>query len=230
MLTIGHRGAAGLAPENTLDALRAGMKAGADILEFDVRITKDNVPIIIHDATTLRTHGKRLNVARHTLKELQDMHLTPEIPTLAQALDEFFGRIFLNIELKSRGSGKIVMNLLEHTYIKNRADWQNLMISSFKGRELVQCRRQNEIVPLALLHDQNPFMFIAYERRLHFSAVGFHRLYLNPLALEIAKRLGIFRYAYTVDRPYGTLALERSGIDGVVTNRPDLIIETLSNK
>ena len=46
MLTIGHRGAAGIAPENTLESLRAGVKAGCDMLEFDVRLTKDKIPVV----------------------------------------------------------------------------------------------------------------------------------------------------------------------------------------
>ena len=228
MLVIGHRGAAGLAPENTLEALHAGMQAGADILEFDVRLTKDNVPVVIHDATTARTHGNRVVISHVTHDELQAMNLTPSVPTLQEVLDEFFGHCILNIEIKARGCGKVVAELIASHYISKPADWDTIIISSFKARELVQVRKVSSHIPLALLHDQNPFLFIAYERRLHFSAVGFHRLYLNQLATEIAKRIGLFCYAYTIDRPYGAYILDQKGIDGVVTNKPNSILDEIT--
>jgi glycerophosphoryl diester phosphodiesterase len=58
-------------------------------------------------------------------------------------------------------------------------------------------------------------------------AVGFHRLYVNPLALEIAKKAGLFTYAYTVDRPRAAYLLSQQGVDAVVTDHPDRIIEQL---
>ena len=67
MLVIGHRGAAGLAPENTIEALRAGVKAGADMLEFDIRLTKDNITVLVHDFLTLRTHRQTSIISRSTL-------------------------------------------------------------------------------------------------------------------------------------------------------------------
>lgn len=230
MLVIGHRGAAGLAPENTIEALQAGLDAGVDILEFDVRLTKDGVPVVIHDASTFRTHKHHMTISRSTFEQIQSSNLSPSIPSLENVFDIFFGKVLLNVELKSRGSGEAVTRLLSSRYIKHNEDWQNVMLSSFKGRELSKARRQSPMVPLAFLHDQNPFLFIAYERRLHLAAVGFHRLYINRLALEIAKQLGLFRYAYTVDRPQTVRILEHRGIDGVVTNKPDIILRFIEKE
>jgi glycerophosphoryl diester phosphodiesterase len=81
---------------------------------------------------------------------------------------------------------------------------------------------------LALLHHNNPFAFVAYHRFLGLSAVGFHRLHLNKLALEIAKRVGIFTYVYTVNRPKGALLLAEQGYDGIVTNYPDRVDQALT--
>lgn len=230
MLVIGHRGAADLAPENTMESLRAGFEAGADILEFDVRLTKDCIPVVIHDATTVRTHGKRIVISHHTYEELEALQLSPAIPALSDVLDEYFGRIMLNIELKSKGSGAAVVRLLATSYIQHDSDWDNVLISSFRGRELIATRKANKRVPLALLHDQNPFLFIAYHRWIHLSAVGFHRLYINQLAVEIARRVGLFCYAYTVNRPYGAYILAGKHIDGVVTNKPDSILSEINKR
>lgn len=222
MLIIGHRGAAGLAPENTLEALTAGYEAGADILEFDIRLTKDNVMVLVHDFHTLRTHHKASIINRKTYEELLKLpeHL-PQITRIEEVLDMYFGKVILNIELKSRSSGEQLARLLKRKYVKKAADWDNILISSFKVGELLRIRRLVKRANLALLHKDNPFLFVAYHRFIKFTAVGFHRLYLNPLALEIAHRAGLFTYVYTIDRPAAIKHLAEQGIGGIVTDFPN---------
>ena len=227
MLVIAHRGAAGLARENSLEALQAGMDAGADILEFDIRITKDGVPVLSHDFHTLRTHHDASIIPRHTLKELQEKTKNQPIVTLEKVLDNFFGRILLNIELKGRGTGRIAAELIQKKYIKSKKDWDCILFSSFHGSELSSVRKVSSAASLSLLHSENPFIFIAYHRKLRLTAVGFHRLYINPFALEIAKRAKLFAYAYTVNRPHTALVLSQKGLDAVVTDRPDTILSEI---
>lgn len=221
MLIIGHRGAAGHAPENTIEALRHGKLAGADMLEFDVQLTRDGVPIVIHDSTLLRTHRKRkwIRLSSHESirRATEKGH---KIATLEEVLDEFFGKVFLNLELKGRGTAAVVHALVQ-TYVHHEKDWQNILFSSFKATELMTLRKLCPTAHLGLLHYRNPFLYIAYHRKLKFSAVGFHRLYVNPLALEIAKRADLFTYVYTVNRPHTADILEMKGIDAVVTDFPE---------
>jgi glycerophosphoryl diester phosphodiesterase len=227
MLVIGHRGAAGLARENSLEAFRAGVDAGADILEFDVRLTKDKVPVVVHDFHTLRTHHDPKIISRLTFEELAKRTEKLPITPLKDVLDEFFGVIILNIELKGRGSGKVVTELLKKSYATSPKLWDNVLISSFWGGELLAARSISKYANLALLHSENPFLFIAYQRRLNLTAVGFHRLYINRFALEIAKRTKLFTYAYTVNRPHTALMLAQQGIDAVVTDRPNEILKEI---
>lgn len=230
MLIIGHRGAAGLAHENTLEALRAGRDAGADILEFDVRLTRDGIPILGHDFHALRTHKSLSIISRHTLKELRERFKENPVTTLEEVFDEFFGTILLNVEVKGRGSGQAAAELLKKQYIKKDSDWDNVLFASFHGSELKAIRKVSTQANLSLLHLDNPFLFIAYQRSLRLAAVGFHRLYVNSFALDIAKRTGLFTYAYTVDRPQAAVILAQEGIEGVVTNHPDRILKELSRR
>lgn len=231
MLVIGHRGAAGLAPENTLEALRAGVKAGADMLEFDIRLTRDGIPVLVHDFHTIRTHRQRSIISRSTLLELQERTADKNtIVTLETVLDEFFGEIVLNIELKGRGTGKVAAQLLRDKFITADDDWDNVLFSSFKGGELYAVRRVSSDANLAILQNQNPFIFIAYVRPLKLAAVGFHRLYINPFALQIAQRAKLFTYTYTVNRPHAALLLAEQGLDGVVTDHPDRILLEIDKK
>jgi glycerophosphoryl diester phosphodiesterase len=136
-------------------------------------------------------------------------------------LDKYYKRILLNIEIKSRGAGIAVIALLKSGYIKKSSDWDNVLISSYKGSELVSIRKLAPKANLALCHFSNPFIFIAYHRRISLTAVGFHRLYLNKFALEIAHRMQLFCFVYTVDRTPAIPLLQEQGIDGIVTNYPD---------
>jgi glycerophosphoryl diester phosphodiesterase len=210
-----------------MEAMWTGLKAGADVLEFDVRLTKDRIPVLTHDFHTLRTHRDTSIISHHTLKELQARTKKQPIIPLSDVLDTFFGVILLNIELKGRGTGKVVAELVKK-YTKKPNDWDNVLFSSFRGTELASIRGVSGTANLALLHSENPFIFIAYHRRLQLTAVGFHRLYLNRFALEIAKRAGLFIYAYTVNRPHTALMLAQQGIDGIVTDRPNIILDEIN--
>lgn len=218
MLIIGHRGAAGLAPENTLEALQAGFDAGADILEFDVRLTSDNVPILAHDAWI-----KGKSIRKHTYEQLQ-RHQT--VTTLDEALEAFFGKVLLNIELKQSSGIDIILNIVKRR-IKQAEDWEDVLFSSFKPSALIKLQTLNNNTNLALLHHINPFLFMRYHKRLRFSAVGFHRLHVNPLALAVAQKLGVFTYVYTIDSADTAKRFARKHIDGIVTNYPDRLIEAI---
>lgn len=227
MLVIGHRGAKGKGLGNTLEAMRYALAQGADGLEFDVRLTRDGVPVIIHDDTLLLTRGINRSVHTLTLRELNDLSSDKPVPTLTEVLDEFWGKTYLNIELKARGSGRAVVSLLVSRYITHDHDWRNCLISSFKTAELRAVRALAPHARLALLHGQNPFTFLMYQHRLRLAGLGFHRLHVSLLAVAIAKRLGIFTYAYTVNRPGGAQQLREKQLDAVVTDYPRRIIDAL---
>lgn len=224
MLVIGKRGAAGLTDENTLDALNLGRKAGCDILHVDVRLTRDGVPVLCHDPTLKRMHDIDKSISQLRLVELQALTKDKPVPTLDTVLNRYFGKILLFIELRSRGSARTVSELLEKRCGTSKKQWENVVLMSYKASDLIVARNHSEHVPLALLHDNNPFSFIAYHRALNLTAVGFHRLHTNRLAHQIAKKAQIFTFAYTVNRPQAARLLESQGYDGIMTSYPDRII------
>lgn len=229
MLIIGHRGAKGLRPENTIGSIREAVKLGVDIVEFDVHITKDKVPILIHDRSLLRTHHKLSIVSKSYYKDLLDLTKDGEkrITSLEEVLDEFFGKVTLNIEIKRFRAAKVVMELLLNGYVKKTRDWDNLIISSFKPTALMVVRNYSKRVRLALLSYQNPFLFIAVAKFLKLYAVGFYNLYLDNLALKIAKGkfFDLFVYVHTVNSVNAARALEARGIKAIVTNYPDRFVD-----
>ena len=106
-----HRGASGYAPENTLEAFALAIKQGADGIELDVQLTRDRIPVVIHDETIDRVTSKTGYVKDYTLKELKELtvleskfpaYTTSKIPTLEEVLDAVKASgILVNIELKT---------------------------------------------------------------------------------------------------------------------------------
>jgi len=227
MLVIGHRGTAGIAPENSIEAFQAGLAAGADILQIDVRLTKDKIPVVIHDFHILRTHHHISMISQLTFDELQARTKDNPVPSLEKVLDTFFGVTVLNIDLKGRHTGKVVTELLKSKYITKKKDWDSILLSSSRGNELSNARRASSHANLALLQSLNPYLFVAYHRKLRLTAVGFHRLYVDRFALEIAKKAKLFIYVYTVNRPQTALRLIQEGIDGIVTDDPGTLLTYL---
>lgn len=221
MLIIGHRGASGEKPENTIAALRTGMEAGADMLEFDVRITRDKVPVLAHDFHLYKTHHKIDFIARHNFDELIKRTSGSDHPILPLegALKECFGKVLLNIELKEYRAITPTLQVLK-SYLKKKTDWELVMFSSFNPLILRKLRRRAPRASLALLHNHNPLNFMAWQIPLRLSGVGFHRLHTSGFALAVAKKLGLFTYAYTVNRADAAKLLAERGVDGIVTDFP----------
>ncbi len=225
MLIIGHRGAAGIKPENTIAGLRAAIESGADMVEFDVRLTKDKVPVLSHDFHMLRSHNSAAIIRQLTLAELQKRTAGSDKPlvTLDAALKETFGKILVNIEIKQSKSASAIYPIVTQ-FARKKSDWQLLIFSSFSPAALGRMRELAPHAQLALLHHLNPFLFVRHMRKLQLAAVGFHRLNVNKFSLNVARRLGIFTYAYTVNRPDALHRLAEQGFDGVVTDRPDILV------
>lgn len=224
MLIIGHRGAAGEKPENTLSSIRTARQSGADIIEFDIRLTKDGVPVLSHDADLQKSHGLSIKIKDLTFKDLKKRTGGSNAPicTLEEVFQDSLGKVLLNIELKDKNSGLATLELLRQPAHKPNADM--VLISSFSARELTRVRNLNPKVKLALLMHLNPFAFLAWERKLHLSAVGFHRLHINKLAVQAAHQLDMFVYVYTVNRKGALHHLEKQKIDGVVTDYPSKFV------
>lgn len=222
MLIIGHRGSQGTHPENTLPSLRAAIEADADMIEIDVRLTKDSIPILYHNRRLFGSRKRELAfLGRYTLAELRERTSKSEYPitTLEDALGECFGKVFLNIEIKETAAVAPTLAVVSQ-FAKRRVDWDSILFSSFKPLALRRIRRLIPHATLGMLHYRNPLAFVGWHRLLNLSAVGFHRLYISTIALEIARRLDLFTYAYTVNRRVAAEKLADQGVDGVVTDYP----------
>jgi len=194
MKIIGHRGAAGLALENSRAALRAAIKQGVDAIELDVRLTADDHLVVIHDPVTGRVADGSQTVHKQTLADLRKLNLKngEEILTLDEALD-IIGSTPVVIELKDKRSVNELLLILErHPHARPN-------IASFQHHELHQIRRVLPDVPTYVLERFAPVDIINTARSLQATGIGLNTWIMNPLTYWLARHYRLEIYLYTVN-------------------------------
>jgi len=241
VLNFAHRGASHDAPENTLAAFRLALEMGADGFELDVMLSADGHLVVIHDDTVDRTTDGSGPVRQKTLAALKALDAGARfgarfagerIPTLQEALDLVArSRAFVNVEIKTeslRGDGleeKLVA--LIHRYGLG----ERLLISSFNPFALWRMRRLAPDLPLALLYAEDQCVYL----RDRWFAFLSHPAALNPSFrmatqehVRWAKSKGYRLYVWTVDEESEMRRLIALGVDGIITNKPDLLRQVLA--
>lgn len=137
-LVIAHRGSAGKEPENTLIAFDKAIQGKCNVIELDVRLTADYVPVVFHDSNLERMTGKNCLLSSMTLSELQKIKINHEhpIPILEEIIEHLCRNVVLDIEIKENDS---VMPTL--TIIKNKKLEDRVVISSFSERAIIMSKK-----------------------------------------------------------------------------------------
>ncbi len=236
VLVIGHRGAAGLAPENTLVAIRTAIELGADAVEFDVRRTSDGELILMHDADVSRTTDGAGDVADLTLDEIRALDAGSwygedfageRVPTLREVFEATADSgIGLFIEVKDPDEyPNIASDLAE--LIEEQGVAERSWVISF-DHEFLQ--RMRELAPgvrlAAVWGDRLP----SSDEAAEFDAVDArYTLYIgNPGAVNSFREAGLQVVAWTVDDEPTMRRLIELGVNGITTNRPDVLLAILA--
>lgn len=225
-IVIGHRGASSEVPENTLASFRRAGEQGADAVEMDVHLSRDGVPVVIHDHLLLRTTGVQGRVEQKTVEELKHLDagkfFNPKfagerIPTLEEAALEFQGRLFVEVK-DSPWSVPVVLDTLKRAGALGRAT-----VISFHPLILRQVRR----APTALLvADESPDFLkrpLGWWLSKARAVAPFYTL--ADGMLDAAKRRGLPVYPWTVDSIGIARKLMERGAAGVITNRPGRMVK-----
>jgi len=219
-LTIGHRGAAGHEPENTLRSIRKALELGAGAVEFDVHCL-DGRLVVFHDSTLERTtngRGALVHMPFNRLREL-DAGKGERIPTLEEVIDMVDRRAILHIELKGRGTARPVGEIIDHYVSKRGWRYDDFLVSSFHHDELAQLAGRS--IPLGLLFSNSPARFASLAKKLGAYSIHCKAAYATPALLKQAHECGLKVFVYTVNDS-GTIARLRDlGVDGVFTDFPE---------
>lgn len=223
-LIVGHKGAAGYAPENTLSSFRMAIAIGCDRAELDVKLTKDKQVVVFHDDEISKlTNGKGF-INEMTLADLKELNCGQgeKIPTLQKVIDVCKNKIDLQIELKADGTPELVNSIILKNDIQNQ-----VVITSFKDYLLKEIKMLNPDLKVGLLFKTDEVMLkiwdLANEVPLDFLA-PFSRLVTKEF-IDKAHSLGKSVYAYRVNEKRLGDKLISMDVDAIGTDFPKLFIK-----
>jgi glycerophosphoryl diester phosphodiesterase len=219
-LCIGHRGAAGHAPENTLAALDLGVRLGADLIEFDVRRSSDGALVLVHDDTVDRTTNGQGNVEFLPLSVLRGLDAGggEGIPLLVEALACLNGRAGAMIELKVAGIAAEVCAVVKAAHFQGP-----VIYASFFHGDLLRARNlHSDACALALLEDA-PVDATTFAIDAHATHAGLALHSVTPANVQALQGQDIKVFVFTVDEIDDIDRMKRLGVDGIISNFPERI-------
>lgn len=219
---IGHRGARGHAPENTLLGIDTGIQLGAHWVEFDVQHHGESL-LLMHDLRLERTTNGSGLLSAHPVEALRalDAGQGQQIPTLQEALDLIDQRVGVNIELKTwNGCAAAVARVLRE-YLAEGWPAERLLVSSFHLPELWEFKQLLPEVPVGALICGVPLDWAGAAEELKAASLNLSDEFIDQRLVADAHARGLRVYAYTVNHPEDMRRLRAIGVDGVFTDYPD---------
>lgn len=218
MKIIGHRGAKGLAPENTLASIQKAIELGVDEIEVDVRVTSDEQAVLMHDKTLKRLTGHRIVIKKHSLKQLR--RIKPDLATLGEAIELVDQRIPLRIEIKPHTNIQPVAMILRQALVMGTpAD--RFVLTSFSFRSLRELHKQLPEVPTEVMERFFGTRASWRAKRLGTKRITMLRRVVWFGFVRALARNGLKLTVYTVNKPQTTSKWQSYGLYGVVTDFPD---------
>ncbi|MYA18201.1 MAG: glycerophosphodiester phosphodiesterase [Gammaproteobacteria bacterium] len=227
MLIIGHRGAAGLAPENTLAGFARAVELGVDGVELDVHLAGPEV-VVIHDERVDRTTNGVGLVRDLTFAELRrlDAGDGQRVPTLKEVLDLVPEHMLVNIELKGVGTAEPVAAIVGDLALgAKRGRLPALLVSSFDHGELGRFHEIQPGVGCAPLADRWCPGLESTARALDAWSVNLSRRVATKAHVDAVRSWGRRCLVFTVNDPAGARTLGAMGVSGVFTDYPDRLLD-----
>ncbi len=248
-LVIAHRGGAGIFPENTLHAFQESWKLGVDVLEMDIRETADGKIVAMHDRTANRTTNGEGNISEMTLESVKKLNAGYEftidggqtfpfreqkitVPTLEEVFDALPDAKF-NIEIKNE-SPTVVNSLCN--LIRERKLTEKVIVASISQTNLDNFRRECAEVATSASFTEVLQFYVYYKSGLTdnytpqmSSLQTLEKLFgmqvVSKESVEIAHQLNLQIHVWTVNQPEQMQRLSEIGVDGIMTDYPDRLLE-----
>lgn len=247
---VGHKGAAGHAPENTLASFQKAIDLGADMIEIDVHFSKDGEVVVFHDEEVSRTTNGEGMIHEFTLEEIKqldagawfsDEYSGEEVPTLEETLDLIHGKLECVIDIKSKGHDYydgFAERIVEIINEKNAKDW--CIVQAYDDLYLEDAYEADSTIEMKkiMMGEEETHLLSFYLNAKHFTDHrNMHEFYstLNPHFTTLSQRR-IFRFkargykvfTYVVNEEQDMLKMLSMGVDGIITDFPDKMIKIKS--
>lgn len=214
MVIIGHRGAKGLLPENTLASLQKAIDCGVDRVEFDVRVSKDGIPVLHHGAE-LSAGGRTYLIKDHSCVDLRVS--APDLATLDETLASIGPKVPLYIEVKPDEPLEPVVAIIKKHHAKLVDPW----LASFSQETLLALHKELPELSTVVLERWSGLRASRHARQLGTNKVCMKQKWLWWGFIRQVTRGGWELYAYTVNDPSKAQRWAKHGLAGVVTDYPD---------
>lgn len=219
-LRIGHRGAAGHAPENTLLSIETALSLGAEVIEIDVHRSLDGQLIVMHDERVERTTSGSGYIRDLTLAQLQALEMAAQqrVPTLEEVLRTVSGRAALMVEIKVR---HIVPEIVRATANAHEVP---VFYASFFHSELLRVRELEPAAKTIALVEAVAVSSTAFALDAKATHAGVAFQSLEPEFTRDLKEAGLAIFTYTVDDPSDIGYARSLGVDGLISNFPERLL------
>lgn len=239
-VVIAHRGASAYAPENTMSAFKKALDMGAGGIELDVHLSKDGRIVVIHDERIDRTSNGKGMVRDFTLDELKNLdfgswfsqeYAGERIPLLEEVLELLNGWDgLLNIEIKS---GIVLYPGIENKLVELVKKYHmdsKVIYSSFNHYSLAELKRIDPEAKIGLLYGEG--LIDPWEYALRVGAYAIHPVFyaVVPDIVKGCRENGIAVNTFTVDHPEHILRMAEAGVDGIITNVPDIALKIIKER
>ncbi|MDZ7756391.1 glycerophosphodiester phosphodiesterase [Rhodohalobacter sp.] len=243
-IVIGHRGASAYYPENTLGAFKAAYDMGAEMIELDILLSKDGIPVAIHDETLDRTTNGTGKVVDYTFEELAKLdagswfgkkHSSERILSLEEVLQFAKGKIALNIEIKTEAVADELKNGIEekaYELVKKFDMLDHVLFSSFDYRAVAHLKELDVNIAAALLYEKEQSDGMGPKQLVNAYKVDAfncnYRLFTKKWADETSEA-DIPVFVYTVNSERRMKKMIKKGVNGIFTDKPDLLKQVVDN-
>ncbi len=227
MLCIGHRGAMGYEPENTLLSIAKALTLGVDWIEIDVHNVENNL-IVLHDLRLERTTNGTGSICDRSFAYLRslDAGKGQQIPILAEVLETVERRCGINIELKGNKTAELVINLIQE-YIARGWQYEEFLVSSFNHYELKQVKDICPQIAIGVLIYGLPLNYLEIAAELNAVAVILACDYVTKEIVQKIQNRGFKVFVYTVNDPEDIKTMHLLNVDGIFSNYPDRVLRAM---
>jgi len=235
LIVTAHRGASHVAPENTLSAMAAAVEAGAEFAELDVGLTRDGEVVLMHDRTVDRTTNGTGDLGAFSLNELRVLEAGSwfseefdgePIPTLREVIRFARGRLKLNIEIKtSREEPTIAAAVVD--IIRSEGFGEECMVTSFSRETVEEVKRIAPELRTGFIFGED-YPEDVFEGG--WDVLSSNHEVVDSVFVARAKESGKSVHVWTVDERELMLKLIALGVDGIISNRPDLLLEVMAEE
>jgi glycerophosphoryl diester phosphodiesterase len=224
IIKIGHRGAKGYLPENTISSFKKALELNVDQIELDVHLCKSGEIIVMHDFTLNRTTNGKGYVKNKNIDEIKQLNagLGEKIPLLEEVLDLVNKKVKVNIELKGKNTAIFVSKIIEK-YVKKGWNYNHFIVSSFDHYQLKIIHKLNSKIKIGLLYNLFPINSIKLAKKLNAYSINVDYRFVTKYFINKAHLNGLKVFVYTVDDPKIIHKMKLLKVDGIFSNYPDLL-------